>query len=343
MRDFIWLGSVVALLVVGCGGSSSGRTPPVGDAGAAGRPGASGGADAAGSSGTAGSFVGGAVGGGGGPGAAGSSVGGAGGGGEPRAGGSSAGGAAGGAGEPDAGGLSVGGGPAMGGSSVGGEPGDGGEPGAGGLPVGGEAGGGGGPGAGGSSVGGKPGGGGGPGAGGSAVGGEAGGGGPGAGGGGPLPSGCVLADQLDDCCSAPIPVSAEQLAADPCLAAHPSLNLDPARVALCPGAIDGTMVNCVRAEPPSRGVAENAAGECVFVDECLMADDCVVATDHHRCCSCPEVFPAALVASDPCVSLTYVGPEAGCADCSAVDCAGCPAIQPLPSCGDAPAGYRTCR
>jgi len=121
------------------------------------------------------------------------------------------------------------------------------------------------------------------------------------------------------------------------------LNLDPARVALCPGAIDCTMVNCIRAEPPSRIVAENTAGECVFIDECSTADDCVVATDHHWCCSCPEVFPAALLASDPCVSVTYVGSEAGCADCTAVDCAPCTAIHPVPACADTTAGYRTCR
>lgn len=153
-----------------------------------------------------------------------------------------------------------------------------------------------------------------------------------AGGGGML--GCYVAVRLDDCCSAPF--AADSLAApDPCVVPYQEYYRSE-RLANCPESETCMMVNCTWSDPRSRVVTRDETGVCEFVDECDPSNmDCLVATDHNRCCTCPEVLPHAIVATDPCVTEGGAPPPEGatCADCSTVDCGPCSNELLIPSCG----------
>lgn len=144
---------------------------------------------------------------------------------------------------------------------------------------------------------------------------------------------CQVGIRIDDCCSAPIAVEPKAFA-DPCVLPYASYYPSEAYEA-CPAAKKCLMVNCTHPDPPSR-VAMLRNGQCVFENECIPAaapyNFCTVATDYHRCCSCPEVFPSALVKADPCL-VTEGLPEPGtCADCGTVTCAACQTPKPSVYC-----------
>jgi hypothetical protein len=159
----------------------------------------------------------------------------------------------------------------------------------------------------------------------------------------PLAAGCYLAIRIDECCNAPIPASADEIDFEPCLVTYPIGEIGEALRAQCTLPDYCALVDCAMGLPTSRLVEADASGQCVFVDECATEADCAVATDHRYCCQCPGVFPSALVESETCIGTDYPGLEAGCADCSAVSCAGCATVDLIPTCSEPVDGYRLCQ
>ena len=154
--------------------------------------------------------------------------------------------------------------------------------------------------------------------------------------GGPLPlpptvQPCVIAVRVDKCCTAAQPVVAQQLDHDPCLARWP---LKPGFQvpAECKAkwTVDCNAIDCTWMPGKTRLV--KAVGEtCEWQSECNSDAECKAAVDTRRCCSCPAGYPGLLLAQEPCLVPVELPasalPPPACkdaADCSLVDCAGCP-------------------
>ena len=152
---------------------------------------------------------------------------------------------------------------------------------------------------------------------------------------------CVVARQVDACCSEPVALPLSRLESDPCM----QLVSRFAEVSECPAASDCVLVACPEPTPTpplSRVAAPGGNGSCNYADECTTDADCVVATNRDECCACPVVVPRGLIAVDPCWVPSGSAVPAACDACESTDCQACSAAPPAARCVDGGSGFRTC-
>ncbi len=142
------------------------------------------------------------------------------------------------------------------------------------------------------------------------------------------------------CCTSAVPVSSSEVVTDPCLRPFP--RVAAASEEVCPDPASCDMLCGPEPYPVPRLAAPGANDECEVVDECTTDADCRVATSYLDCCGCPHAFPAEMVASEPCIAKSPPDPDAGCADCSATNCAACPGDALVAACEPNDAGVRVC-
>jgi hypothetical protein len=144
---------------------------------------------------------------------------------------------------------------------------------------------------------------------------------------------CVIAVRTDNCCTTPEAVSASEVAQDPCLEPYRPKKIESQCLAAQPKECE--LIDCDYAQPKSRSVRRNAAGQCAFVDECQGDADCTLAFDYSECCvNCTgQILPTSLLAQDPCLA-TELFPGAGPADCKTPDCSAVKCASCLPEKAD---------
>ncbi len=137
------------------------------------------------------------------------------------------------------------------------------------------------------------------------------------------PADCVIARKWDACCACPVPASAEDLAADPCLIPVGQSNVP-----------DGCFVDCpaIPCEVcPDEGKSLDCDnGECTWAEgHCTQDTECVPVLRTDNCCEVAFPGTHADVAADPCLTYWPIGwseiPQQ-CYDqwpelCDLVDCA----------------------
>jgi hypothetical protein len=154
-------------------------------------------------------------------------------------------------------------------------------------------------------------------------------------------SACVVARQVDACCSEPVVVPLSRLESDPCV----QLVSRFPEVSECPAASDCVLVACAEPSPippRSRVATPDGNGACTYADECETDADCIAATNHAECCSCPVAIPRALVRIDPCWVPTGSAVPAACDTCPSFDCQACPAAPAATRYVVSGSGFRAC-
>lgn len=139
---------------------------------------------------------------------------------------------------------------------------------------------------------------------------------------------CVVGIWTDDCCTAAIPVTKDDIAQDQCLQYWPIQ--DGIIPQACQDKWDPqcAYVDCAPQPPWSRAVAcqETEEGKmCELVPECESNDDCAVLIDMKACCPCPEAWPVAMKSHDPCLVASGEQAPSGCQplDCPEMPCPAC--------------------
>jgi hypothetical protein len=136
---------------------------------------------------------------------------------------------------------------------------------------------------------------------------------------------CLLAVRLDECCSAPRPVSRAEFDAEPCY--RELLGRTFPRDAACPP------ITCpaIACDLPvaSRMVELMPNGECGFVPECATSKDCALGFDRTECCGCAKALPEVLLSEDSCLTPVGATPSRVCAVCGDVLCESCGEALPV--------------
>jgi hypothetical protein len=154
-------------------------------------------------------------------------------------------------------------------------------------------------------------------------------------------SACVVARHVDQCCSAPVAASLDDLSKDGCLQRVERAPL----VTTCSAVSACNKVACGNARPIPSRVANRQGGSCVLANECESDADCVLAANEAFCCGCPEWVPRSLLSTDPCFSTAGAPTSAECDACppaSETACPACSAITTVGRCVDGGNGYKRC-
>ncbi len=141
---------------------------------------------------------------------------------------------------------------------------------------------------------------------------------------------CVLGIRTDNCCTAAMPVTKNDIHEDQCLTYWPIQYIQIPQSCYDQWDPMCEMVDCAPIEPWSRAVAcqDDEGGKmCRFVPECDNRYDCAVLVDTRSCCPCPAPWPLSMKSHDPCLVDPGVPPPASCAPTN------CPEM-PCPSCND---------
>jgi hypothetical protein len=152
----------------------------------------------------------------------------------------------------------------------------------------------------------------------------------------PLNSPCAIGIRVDNCCTVPQAVTEAELAADLCLVRWPVRSVPKACAERMPKVCE--TVDCAMAAPPSRVTAKRPDGSCAFANECETAADCAVAYNARVCCGCGSVWPASVVAADPCLDAQGPAnsswPPQTCKEACLAQllCEPCPSAWPEPRC-----------